>query len=176
MDINAQELLRSKVTILYILNYFSIPLTIEQFLEFMLEQDYLNYFDINEFVNQLISDEMVETSFSENEEYIMITDNGKETIELFENDIAQAIRRKINDAIDNKKRSFNLRTNINAEYVKIDDNEYNVQLSINEGNLRLMFIDVSVLTNKDAKNICENWKKNARYLYGDLLKTLSDSD
>lgn len=176
MRIKQEEVLRAKIIILYILDYFNIPLTREQFAEFIAQEELLNYFDLLKFTDELLQVGHIEETDSEGRTYILITDSGRETVELFLNNISQTMRRKINDAIDEKKKSFNSRTNIMAEYVKLDESEYNVQLTINEGAYRLMYIDLTVLTNKDAKRICDNWRNGARFLYGDLLQILNSGE
>ncbi len=176
MVIKRQEVLRAKIVILYILDYFAVPLTKEQFVDFVSAEELINYFDLQTYTDDLMKVGHIELSESEGKNYLLITDSGKDTVELFLSEINQPLRRRLNDAIDEKKKSFNIKTNIMAEYVKLDENEYNVQLTINEGAYRLMYIDLNVLTNKDAKKICENWRNNARYMYGDLLHLLTKNN
>ncbi len=173
MVVKREQVLKAKIIILYILDYFAVPLTREQFIDFVTTEELINYFDLQGYTDDLIKIGHIETSESEGKNYLLITESGKETVELFLNEIRQPLRRKLNDAIDKKKKSINIKTNIMAEYVKLDENEYNVQLTINEGAYRLMYVDLTVLTNKDAKKICENWRNNARYMYGDLLHLLT---
>lgn len=172
MRIKQDEVLKAKVTIMYILDYFGVPLTREQFADFIAGEELLNFFDLQRFTEELLSVGHIKQTESEGRQYLLITESGSDTVKLFTDTISQPMRRKINDAIDERKKSFNCRTNIMAEYVKLDESEYNVQLTINEGAYRLMYLDLTVLTNKDAKQICENWRNNARFLYGDLLHLL----
>lgn len=176
MRIKQDEVLRAKVTILYILDYFGVPLTREQFSDFIANEEILNFFDLQRFTEELIGVGHIAQTESEGRQYLLITESGSETVQLFTDTISQPMRRRINDAIDERKKSFNCRANIMAEYVKLDESEYNVQLTINEGAYRLMYLDLTVLTNKDAKQICENWRNNARFLYGDLLHLLMNDD
>ncbi|MDO4798998.1 MAG: DUF4364 family protein [Bacillota bacterium] len=175
MRIQPEEMLRAKLTILYILDYFSVPLTKEQFEGFMMEEEFINFFDLQRYMEELIGSEMI--SFTESEEgaYYVITELGRSTVELMHTDIAKPLRRRINDAIDNKKKSFTSKTDIFTDYSKLDEYDYRVKLGINEGSMPLMSLEIAVLTNKDAKILIENWKKNARFLYGDLLHILSDT-
>lgn len=176
MSMKPEEILRAKVKILYILNNFNIPLTRAQFYDFIQHEEIMSLFEVQAFVDELQKSKMIEISESENREYILITELGRDAVEMMSGEIAQPLLRKINDSIDERKRFINIKTNIQAEYVKLDDLEYNVQLSITEGAERLMYINLSVLTNKDAKVICDNWKNNARFMYGDLLNVLTNYD
>ena len=174
MKANSDQQLKYKIIILYTINQFSIPLTNQQLTDFILEHDVMNYFDLQQYLTDLVDTSMLEYSMSEGERYYIITESGRNTIELFSDRVSQTLRRTINDSIDTKKKSFVIKTNITADYYKEDDNDYVVHLSVKEGIYTLMDIKVNVVSNKDAKHICENWEKKAQYLYGDILNKLID--
>ncbi len=171
---SSDQQLKFKIIILYIINHFSVPLTNQQLTDFILEHDILNYFDLQQFLTDLVDTSMLEYSMSEGEKYYIITESGKNTLELFSDRVSQSLRRTINDSIDTKKKSFVIKTNITADYYKEDDNDYIVHLSVKEGIYTLMDIKINVVSNKDAKRLCENWEKKAQYLYGDILNKLID--
>lgn len=166
--------LKSKIKLLYIINQFSVPLTNQQLTDFILEHDIMNYFDLQQFLTDLVDSSMLEYSSSEGDQYYIITESGKNTLELFSDRVSQSLRRTINDSVDSKKKSFVIKTNISADYTKEDDNDYMVHLSVKEGIYTLMDIKVNVVSNRHAKQICENWQKKAQYLYGDILNRLVD--
>lgn len=163
---------RAKLVILYVLEYFNLPLTREQFLAFMSEERLINIFLLQKYTDELIEVQQIEESQSEGETYIFNTERGSEAVALFASNIPQVQRRKINDAIDEHKKSFNSWTKITANFAKTDDHEYRVELSISEGPYKLFSMDMNALTNKTAKQLCGNWEDNARFLYGDLLQIL----
>ena len=174
MNTNPEQQLKFKIIILYIINHFSVPLTNQQLTDFILEHDILNFFDLQQYLTDLVETSMLEYSSSEGEKYYIITESGKNTLELFSDRVSQSLRRTINDSIDMKKKSFVIKTNISADYYKEDDNDYIVHLAVKEGIYTLMDIKVNVVSNKHAKQICENWQKKAQYLYGDILNKLID--
>lgn len=177
MKISPDQQLKSKIKLLYIINQFSVPLTNQQLTDFVLEHDIMNFFDLQQFLTDLVATSMLEYSNSEGENYYIITESGKNTLDLFSDRVSQSLRRTINDSVDSKKKSFVIKTNISADYSKEDDNDYMVHLSVKEGIYTLMDIKVNVVSNKHAKQICENWEKKAQYLYGDILnKLVDDSD
>lgn len=67
-------------------------------------------------------------------------------------------------------------TQVSADYHKLDDTEYIVELKITENHLILADIKLTMASNKHAKRMCENWKKNAQFLYGDLVNLLNSTD
>ncbi len=174
MKSNPDQQLKAKIKILYIINQFSVPLTNQQLTDFILEHDIMNYFDLQQYLTDLVESSMLEYSHSEGDQYYIITVSGKNTLELFSDRVSRNLRRTINDSIDSKKKSFVIKTNIEADYTKEDENDYMVHLSVKEGIYTLMDIKVNVVSNKHAKQICENWNKRAQHLYGDILNKLVD--
>ncbi|GAU77167.1 DUF4364 family protein [Fusibacter sp. 3D3] len=170
----SDQQLKSKIIILYTINQFSVPLTNQQLTDFILEHDIMNYFDLQQFLTDLVESSMLEYSTSEGENYYIITESGKNILELFSDRVSQSLRRKMNDSVDSKKKSFVIKTNVTADYFKEDDNDYVVHLTVKEGIYTLMDIKVNVVSNKHAKQICENWEKKAQYLYGDIMNRLVD--
>lgn len=171
---NPDQELKAKIIILYIINHFSVPLTNQQLTDFILEHDIMNYFDLQQYLTDLVDSSMLEYSQSEGEQYYIITISGKNTLELFFDRVSQNLRRTINDSIDARKKSFVIKTNISSDYTKEDENDYMVHLSVKEGIYTLMDIKVNVVSNKHAKQICENWEKRAQHLYADILNKLVD--
>jgi predicted transcriptional regulator len=166
--------LKAKITLLHLIDQFSVPLTNQQLTDFIMEQELMNYFDLQQYLTDLVETSMLEYSTSEGDDYYIITESGRGTLSLFSDRVSQTLRRKINDSIDTKKKSFVIKTNVSAEYYKEDDNDYVVQLTVKEGIYTLMDIKVNVVTTEHAKQICENWEKKAQYLYADILNKLID--
>jgi len=171
---SSDQQLKFKIIILYTINHFSVPLTNQQLTDFVLEHAIMNFFDLQQFLTDLVDTSMLEYSMSEGEKYYIITESGRNILDLFSDRVSQSLRRTINDSIDMKKKSFVIKTNITADYYKEDDNDYIVHLTVKEGIYTLMDIKVNVVSNKDAKLICENWEKKAQHLYGDILNKLVD--
>ncbi len=172
LEHSTDQQLKHKITILYLINQFSVPLTNQQLTDFVMVHELMNYFDLQQYLTDLVETSMLEYSTSEGENYYILTESGKNTLDLFSDRVSQSFRRKINDSVDSKKKSFVIKTNVTSDYSKEDDNDYEVHLSVKEGIYTLMDIKVNVVSNKHAKTICENWEKKAQYLYADILNKL----
>lgn len=172
LDTNSAIELKNKILILYIINHFSVPLTNQQLSDFILEENIMNYFELQQFVSDLEISSMLEYSKSEDDKFYVITIKGTETLDLFLDQISQYQRRDLNDAIDCKKKSFVAKTNIYSDYHKLDDDDYEVELVLKEGGSTLIDMKINVLSNKHAKDLCENWNQKALYMYGDVLALL----
>jgi predicted transcriptional regulator len=171
---NSDRQLKAKIILLYLINQFSVPLTNQQLTDFVMEHELMNYFDLQQYLTDLVETSMLEYSASEGDDYYIITETGRISLDLFSDRVSQSLRRTINDSIDTKKKSFVIKTNVTADYTKEDDNDYEVHLTVKEGIYTLMDIKVNVVSNKHAKAICDNWEKKAQYLYADILNKLVD--
>ena len=81
MKVSSDQQLKFKIIILYIINQFSVPLTNQQLTDFILEHDVMNYFDLQQYLTDLVDTSMLEYSTSEGEKYYIITESGKNTLE-----------------------------------------------------------------------------------------------
>lgn len=171
---NSNEEVKNKLIILQILEQFAIPLTNGQITEFVMENDLINYFTLQQFLDDLVESSMLEYSSSEGEYYYLLTETGRNSVEFFKDRLPQSLRRTINDKVVEKKKSIVINTNISADYHKLDDTEYLVELKITENALTLVDLKLTMASNKHAKKICENWKNNAQFIYGDIINLLVD--
>ncbi len=169
---NSELQVKNKIIILQVLSTFGVPLTNNETTEFILENELINYFELQQYLSDLIEAKMIELNCSENEERYYLTDNGKKTLHYFNNRLTQDLRRTINDKVESKKLRIIAKTNISADYFRLDNDEYLVELKVEENNSTLMNLQLNIISNKHAKLICEKWEKEAHFLYGDILGLL----
>jgi predicted transcriptional regulator len=169
---NSEIEVKNKLIILQVLRAFGVPLTNSQTTEFILENELINYFELQQYLSELIDSNMIEINDSHNEEHYYLTTNGKRTLHYFNDRLAKDLRRLINDQADSKKDRIIARTNISADYFKLDDGEYLVELKVDELDHTLINLKLNVINCNHAKLICEKWEKEAQYLYGDIFNLL----
>jgi len=171
---NSELQVKNKIIILQVLSAFGVPLTNNETTEFILENELINYFELQQYLSDLIEAKMLELNSSDNEERYYLTDNGKKTLHCFNNRLDQNLRRFINDKVESKKSRIIAKTHITADYFRLDNNEYLVELKVEENNSTLMNLQLNIISNKHAKLICEKWEKEAQFLYGDILGLLTN--
>ncbi len=169
---NTQEEVRKKITILHILSEFNLPLTNDQATEFILEHNLLNYFELQQYLSDLVKGQMIEVSESDDDKYFVLSEKGRDALSFFDDRLDQAQRQHLNDLIETKKKRFVVHTRIFADYQRLDDDDFLVHLRVNENDTDLIDLKLTVVSNEHAKLICRNWKNNAQFLYGDILGLL----
>ena len=95
-----------KLTILNMLDKVDFPLTNTQISNFFLEQDYTDYFRVQQVISDLVDADLIRTESTHSNTQYTITAAGKETLEFFKDKISDAIEH------DTKKTSFSFEMTI----------------------------------------------------------------
>jgi predicted transcriptional regulator len=171
---NTKELAQNKLLLLYIINESTQPLTNNEITEFILENNYMNYFLTQQYLSELVSSGFIEYRKSENKNknvYILL-DKGKSTLFYFEDRIPEKIKKEISSKFKDNTISQNKSAQVLGEYYKKDNNEYMVTLKLIEKEQTILSIYLDIPSESQAKRICDTWKKNTEYIYKNLLNML----
>ena len=171
---NPEELAQYKLLILYILDRVDIPMTNSEITQFVLENNYMNYFMVQQFLSELVTSKFIEFSTKDGNEYYHLSNAGKDTLNFFINRIPKKLMSKVDKMYENKKEEMIKETQIVSNYYKKNDTEYIVNLKVIEKEITLFNFSLNVVSNKQAKLICNNWKKNPQIIYKKILDLLID--
>ncbi|MBQ9990730.1 MAG: DUF4364 family protein [Lachnospiraceae bacterium] len=161
-----------KLIVLYMLNRVDFPLTQSQISEFILEQGYTNYLVLQQSLSQLAETGLVQTHSTLNRTVLVITEEGKNTLGYFENQISDAIKQDIHSYF--KEHSLKLRDQVSvaSNYYKSTSGDYEALLTARDRNTTLVEIRLSVPTAELADSICNNWTKKNQEVYETLTRML----
>lgn len=161
-----------KLIVLFILDKVDFPLTNAQLSEFILEKEYTNYFNIQQAISELTTQELVTVSSIRHSSYYRITESGKETLAFFNNKISDAIKEDIMEYLRNNKYALREEVSNIADYYEEKKNEFIVRCQVKEQGSSIIDLSLIVPTEDAAIAICNNWKKNSQEVYSYLMKTL----
>ena len=161
-----------KLMVLYMLNRVSFPLTTAQISDFILDKDYTNFLTLQQVINELTETGMISAQTIRNRTHLAITDEGRETLQYFENRISDAIKNDINEYL--RKNEFTLRNEVSvlADYYKSTSGEYEARLIAKDRGINLVDITLSVPMEEMASSICDNWQKKNQEIYKYLIEQL----
>ena len=161
-----------KLIVLYMLNRVSFPLTTAQIIDFILDKDYTNFLTLQQVINELTETGMISAQTIRNRTHLAITDEGRETLQYFENRISDAIKNEINEYL--RKNEFTLRNEVSvlADYYKSTSGEYEARLIAKDRGVNLVDITLSVPLEEMASSICDNWQKKNQAIYKYLIEQL----
>lgn len=169
---SSEELASNKLLILYVLNKINMDLTNSQITQVVLETEIMNYFSLQQFLSQLMESKFLTTYKESDREYYSITQKGLEILEYFLSRIPDNITTKIDDYITFNKENLLSDTQVKSSFVKQSDREFIVNLKVIENQSSLIDLNLNVSSEKQAKLICNNWKKNASYMYAEIIDLL----
>ncbi len=167
----------NKLILLYLIDKMDIPLSNSQISQFALEEDYMNYFSIQQCLAEMVDSKFLETTQENNNTRYTINDNGLQTLDYFENNIPLQIRNRINNYVKENRKILKRDYEITANYFyDHKTNEYIVKCGVYEDDVTLMELNVSVVSKDQAKIISNNWKNNVSNLYSNILGHLTNMD
>lgn len=154
------------------LNRVSFPLTTAQISDFILDKDYTNFLTLQQVINELTETGMISAQTIRNRTHLAVTDEGRETLQYFENRISDTIKNEINEYL--RKNEFTLRNEVSvlADYYKSTSGEYEARLIAKDRGINLVDITLSVPMEEMASSICDNWQKKNQEIYKYLIEQL----
>jgi len=154
------------------LNRVTFPLTTAQISDFILEKEYTNFLTLQQVINELTDAEMISSQSIRNRTHLAITEEGKETLQFFQNRIGDAIKTDINNYFRENEFSLRNEVSILGDYYKSTSGEYEAHLIAKDRGIKLIDITLSVPTEDLAAAICDNWQNKNEEIYAYITKEL----
>ena len=73
----------------------------------------------------------------------------------------------------NNKQNLLSDTQVKSSFIQQNNNEFIVNLRVIENQSNLIDLNLNVSSEKQAQQICNNWKKNASYMYAEIIDLLN---
>lgn len=161
-----------KLIVLYMLNRAAFPITKAQIADFILEQEYMDFFTLQQVFAQLTNSQMISTKSVRNRTHLAITEEGRETLYLFRNRISSTTKDKIDRFFRENELQMRNEVSILSDYYKSTSGEYEAHLRATERGVQLVDITLSVPDEETAAAICDNWQKKNQAVYQQLIEQL----
>lgn len=170
MNGNSNEIALNKLIVLLILKEIDIPLTTGQITDIVLENNLINYFDLQQCLVELEESKMI-VRFG-NKEMYKATEMGLKTVELFISRIDSKIRSTIENYTLKNKEKIRLETQVRSDIIKKSNTEYIVNLKVVEKDIELINLSLNVVSSEQAKLICSNWENKYYQVYDQIMNIL----
>lgn len=172
MGINRQ-LAENKMILLYIIEKINMPVSNLQITKLILESNFMNYFYLQQSLNELCEDKHLSRSTLNEKAYYTLTANGKQALEYFQGIIPGGIRSRIDSSIASLRKKIKNETRIVADFIPDSENQYVVNCRVHEDDFTLIDLKISVGTRHDAHTICSNWKDHTQEIYAEIIESLT---
>ncbi len=165
-------LAENKILILYTLENTRLNLTKAQFSNVILECIYINYFELQQYIEELIKTGLVELDVFNEKEVITISPQGKSVLEMFKDRIQDRKKKEIDRYLIENINQLIKETTINHELSEGSQGTFQVTLTALENKEELIKLHMNFPTKETAEKAIKNWKDNSTKIYEVLYKEL----
>lgn len=167
------KLALSKLKLLYIFNQFGIPLTNIELTNFVLENNFMEYFILQQILSDLCASKFIDIHSNNGHEYYFLTDEGINSITMFEDMLPEYFVKEVSSKFEKLQKDLKRRNELFGHYYRKSDNEYVVSFQVLENRSVTFNLSINVPTENMAKSICEKWNSNPEKIFNDILNTLT---
>ncbi|MBO1266237.1 DUF4364 family protein [Proteiniclasticum sp. SCR006] len=165
-------LAENKLLILYTLSQSKLNLTKTQFSNIILECVYINYFELQQYIDELIKTGLVELDVVNEKEAIVISAQGRSVLDMFKDRIHDRKRKEIDKYLVENINHLIKETTITHEISEGPHGTIQVTLSAFENKDELIKISMNFPTKETADKSVQNWKDHSTKIYELLYKEL----
>ena len=169
---NSRELAENKIILLYMIEKINLPVSNLQITKLILENRFMNYFYLQQFLNELCESNLLSTELVDDKTYYGITPSGKQTLSYFVDLIHLGVKNRIDQTITNIRKNIRNEILVTADYTPKSENEFVVSCKVREDDFSLIDLEITVGTKSDARQICENWKQHSQSIYPEIIESL----
>jgi len=165
---------QNKLLILYLLKSINISLSELQILRIVTVNGWMGYFDLKESMFELIESKLVAQRETPNGALFSITELGGTTLYYLKKELLSSLRKSIDEYCAANRGDLRLETELSADYIKIDENEYKVMLKILENQIPVFELNLVTYSKASAQAFIENWKNIAPKIYKSTYDILAE--
>lgn len=163
-----------KLMILYAIKHLRVNATYP-ILDYVLEQSAaVNYFELEQHVGSLIESGNIEELEFDGKHVFSMTPTGEETVGFFEKSIPFSVREKLQAAVEKVNGEQSGANITEADYVPINEQEYQVTCHIRENNTDLLKMELYVGSKEQAKQAASYLRRDLAGFYQGLMHLLHE--
>lgn len=164
---NIIELADNKLLILYIVKKLKHPCSNTYITDIILNNNFLNYFLLQQYLNELVENDYLTIVKVKDEELYKIAPRGKKILDMFQNRISQFKIDCFNNylnMLDKKNQIISSKVNVNGD---------NLEIHFTRNSTDIMNIKISNLPKDQINYISKNCSKDAEHVYNMIISSLS---
>ena len=147
-----------------------------QLIRFMVENDIMNYFDLQTALYELRDAGQVARTPLAADDLYQLTQAGEDTLGMFLHHAPQSLVDRIDQTAPGFRALFDAQREKHAYISHEGQNEYHVTMEITEQRMPLMRIDLSLPTAELAARFRDRWLYSAQDIYDFIIKRLAQED
>jgi len=161
-----------KLIVLYMLDKIDFPLTNSQISEFILNEGYTNYFTLQQTLSELSASGFIHEESTHSRTFYHLTEEGRQTLHFFKNDISSAIQDDINEFLTQKKYELKNEVSVKSDYYQNSNGDFSVRCQVFEQGSPLIDLTLTAPTEAQAQTMSNNWAKKNQEIYASIMTSL----
>lgn len=166
---NSEDLAQKKLLLLYLIENSPQRLNKEQLVEYLLSRNYMNFFSIQVYLDELLDSEFI--NLDEEEKY-KLSNKGQEALTLLSSKLEEDVKLEIQEDFNLIKEEEEKITQVQSEYYVKENGQYTVNIRLVEKDDILFSLYLEVASQEQAELISKNWKEKPDQLYANLISVL----
>ncbi len=154
------------------LNRADFPLSNTQFVDFFLERNYTDYFQVQNALQDLLDSELITAKHTHSNLQYFLTDRGRESLDFFQSKLSDGIRKDVADFFRTHDISIRRASSITSDYFPAANGTYHVRCQATADGRPVIDLTLTVPGRTQAQTVCANWNKEAEEIYSYLLEQL----
>lgn len=168
------DLAENKLLLLYIFEKVKLPISNTQITQIILENNFMNYFTLHQYISELISSKFIEHTEAETKSRLVISDKGSKVLTMFIQRIPKVKMELVDNYLKQHLDKIKNDITVSADYTIEKENNYLVRLTAAENNTIIIDVKIIVESNTQARALCSKWKNNYSELYKKIQSILVD--
>jgi predicted transcriptional regulator len=168
-----KELAQNKLILLYIIEKVNMPISNLQITKIVLGNKFMNYFLLQQYLNELCDDKLLELENVDDKSLYKITSKGERFLSYFPELVPAGIKSTINSLLSEIKKNIRNETLITADFFPESKDGYIVYCKIHEDDFPLINLELAVGTKSDARLVCKNWEQYSQDIYAEIIELLT---
>jgi len=172
-DVPEKKQIEHKIMLLYLIDKMDIPLSNSQITQFALEENYMNFYSIQQYLKEMVEIDYLDSSTDNNTTRYTITGDGQKALDALADQLPIPLRTRISKYVSQNRKEVmkGFETTAN-HFFDHDTNEYIVKCGVYDYDTLLMELNLSVVNKEQALMICNNWKSNVGSLHAQIINIL----
>lgn len=152
------------------------PCTDLQLLQFLFENDLLNYFEMMFALNDLCDRGQAVRTKKNTGFLYQVTDAGREALGMFGGRVPKSLKTLLDGTENEWKKRFRDEMQNEQEIVQTDRGEYELNLKVVERDMDMMRLSLSLPTRELADRLAKRWPEKAGKIYDTVIRILTEDE
>ena len=167
------DMMDVKVLVLFVAAHSNYPLTMQETYELCYQDECLSYFDVCTAIPEMIASGHLEKV---EDEKIVITEKGKQTLGLTEDSIAFTVRQRAENAVARFNRQVRRSSYVKTQIIPRENGEYSVVMILDDDMGNLMTLELLAPDQRQAMRLSKRFEQKAEDVYNITMMSLLDSE